>query len=180
MKVCEVTADFKMIQNDKGANGNKVYQITALDANVQDLLTIKHVDAAMEDGSTITRLSNILGDGIALTLQYFTSYIHHNHYLLSVYYESKTTEEIMKENNFVNPDGTSQQGNGDIAGMVAKVGVKTCALKSLKISKPDRSDWATAIIHMLNHPETTSKVEIEAIWNSITAMFSHLCKVNKQ
>lgn len=66
MKVCEVTADFKMIQNDKGANGNKVYQITALDANVQDLLTIKHVDAAMEDGSTIARLSNILSDGIAL------------------------------------------------------------------------------------------------------------------
>lgn len=66
MKVREVTADFKMIQNDKGANGNKVYQITALDANVQDLLTIKHVDAAMEDGSTIARLSNIFSDGIAL------------------------------------------------------------------------------------------------------------------
>ena len=68
----------------------------------------------------------------SLTLQYFTYCIHHNHYLLSVYYESKTTEEIMKENNSVNPDGMSQQGIGDIVGMVAKVGVKTCALKSLR------------------------------------------------
>lgn len=38
----------------------------------------------------------------------------------------------MKENNSVNPDGMSQQGIGDIVGMVAKVGVKTCALKSLR------------------------------------------------
>ena len=50
----------------------------------------------------------------------------------------------------------------------------------MPISKRDRSNWATAIIHVLNHPETTSKVEIEAVWNSITAMVSHLCKVNKQ
>lgn len=33
----------------------------------------------------------------------------------------------MKENNFVNPDGMSQQDIGDRVGMVAKVGVKTCA-----------------------------------------------------
>ena len=64
--------------------------------------------------------------------------------------------------------------------MVMKVGDKLCALKSLNISEGDRSNWATAIIHMLDRPTTASKAEIEAIWKSITAMFSDLCKVNKQ
>ena len=61
-----------------------------------------------------------------------------------------------------------------------KVGDKICALKYLKISKGDRSNWATAIIHMLDRLIAASKVEIEAIWKSITAMVSDLCKVNKQ
>ena len=64
--------------------------------------------------------------------------------------------------------------------MIKKVGDKICALKSLKISKGDRSNWATAIIHMLDRLTAASKVEIEAIWKSITAMVSDLCNVNKQ
>ena len=34
IKALEVTADFPMIQNDEGANGDKIYQITVLDENV--------------------------------------------------------------------------------------------------------------------------------------------------
>ena len=157
-----------------------------MDENVQDLLTIKNVDVAKEDGSTIARLLNIVSEGIALRNSdpYNTLpdvvYVRHNHYLLSVYCESKIAEEIMKEKAFVLPDGTSRQGIGDIAGMVMKVGDKICAFKSLKISKGDRSNWATAIIHMLDHLATASKVEIETICKSITAMVSDLCKVNKQ
>ena len=52
--------------------------------------------------------------------------------------------------------------------------------QDLKISKGDRSNWATAIIHILDLLATASKVEIEAIWKTITAMVSDLCKVNKQ
>ena len=59
-----------IIQNDEGANGDKIYQIIALDENVQDFLTIKNVDAVKEDGSTIARLSNVVGDGIALRKSY--------------------------------------------------------------------------------------------------------------
>ena len=66
MKAFEVTADFKMIQNDEGANGDKIYQITALVENVQDLLAIKNVDVAKEDGCTIAGLLNIVSDEIAL------------------------------------------------------------------------------------------------------------------
>ena len=52
--------------------------------------------------------------------------------------------------------------------------------QDLKISKGDRSNWATAIIHILDLLATASKVEIEALWKTITAMVSDLCKVNKQ
>ena len=114
------------------------------------------------------------------TLPDVVVYVRHNHCLLSVYCESKIAEKIMKEKAFVLPDGTSEQGIGDIAGMVVKVGNKICAIKFLKISKDDRSNWATAIIHMLHCSIAVSKVEIEAIWKSITAMVSNLCKVNKQ
>ena len=61
------------------------------------------------------------------------------------------------------PNGTSRQGTGDIASMVVKVGDKICALKSLNNSKGDRSNWATVILHMLDHLATASKVEIKAI-----------------
>ena len=64
--------------------------------------------------------------------------------------------------------------------MVIKVGDKIYALNSLKISKGGRSNWETAIIHMLDCITAASKVEIEAIWKSITAMVSDLCKVIKQ
>ena len=47
--------------------------------------------------------------------------------------------------------------------MLMKVGDKICTLKSLKISKDDRSNWQTAIIHMLDPQATVSKVKIEAI-----------------
>ena len=64
--------------------------------------------------------------------------------------------------------------------MVIKVGDKIRALKFLKISEGDRSNWATAIIQMFDRLTTASKVEIEAIWKSIRAMVSDLCKINKQ
>ena len=164
-----MTADFTMIQNDERANGDKIYQITALDENIQHFLTIKNVDVAKEDGSTIARLSNIVSDGI--TFRKSDSYnalpdvvcFRHNHYLISVYCEGKIAEEKMKEENFVLPDSTSRQGTGDIAAMVVKVGDKICALKSLNNSRGDRSNWATAILHMLDHLATASKVEIKAI-----------------
>ena len=109
-------------------------------------MEIKNVDVTKENGSTIARLSNIVSDAIALRksdrYNLFPDVVcaHHNHYLLSVYCESKIAKEIMKEKAFVFPDGTSQQGIGDIAGVVMKVGHKICALKSLKISKADMSD----------------------------------------
>ena len=106
--------------------------------------------------------------------------LRHNHYLLSIYCERKIAPETMTEKAFVLPDGTWQQGIGGIAGMVVKVVDKICALKSLKMSKVDRSNWATAIIHMLDCLATATKVKIEVIWKSITAMDSDLCKVNKQ
>ena len=168
-KAREVTADFTMIQNDERANGDKIYQITALDENIQHFLTIKNVDVAKEDGSTIARLSNIVSDGITFRKSDRFNALpdvvcfRHNHYLISVYCESKIAEEKMKEENFVLPDGTSRQGTGDIAGMVVKVGDKICALKSLNNSKGDRSNWATVILHMLDHLATASKVEIKAI-----------------
>ena len=107
-----MTANFTMINNDEGANGDKIYQITALDENVQDFLKIKNVDVAKEDGFTIARLSNIVNDGIALrksdlynTLPGVVC-VRHNHYLLSVYCESKMAKEIMKEKVMLNVGDT--------------------------------------------------------------------------
>lgn len=62
--------------------------------------------------------------------------------------------------------------------MLMKVEDKICALKSLKISKGDGSNWQTGIIHMLDPQATVSKVKIEAIWECIKAMVYNLCKVN--
>ena len=64
--------------------------------------------------------------------------------------------------------------------MVVKVGDKIRALKSLKIGKGDRSNWASAIIHLLDRLATATKVEVEDKWRSITAIVSDLCKVNKK
>ena len=64
--------------------------------------------------------------------------------------------------------------------MVMKIGDKIRALRSLKIFKGYRSNWATAIIHMFDRLTTALKVEIKTKWKNITAMVSDLHKVNKQ
>ena len=105
--------------------------------------------------------------------------IRSNHKLLSVYCEKRITEEMVEKKAFILPDGTSRQGVGDISAAVVKVGDKIRALKALQISKGNRSNWATAIIHMLDRLATSSKVTVDEIWQSITTMVSDLCKVNK-
>ena len=102
-----------------------------------------------------------------------------NHKWVSVFCE-KRVAEMAEKKAFILPDGTSRQGVGDIAGVVVKVGDKICALQGLKISKGDRKNWATTIAHMLDRLATASNVEVDDIWQSITAMVSDLCKVNKQ
>ena len=103
----------------------------------------------------------------------------HNHNLLAVYCESKIGEEMMAKKGFLMPDGTSQQGVGDIAANLVKIGDKFRALKTVKITQGTTNNWATAIIYMLRRLSVASNNDVHSIWGNVTALISDLCRVNK-
>ena len=105
--------------------------------------------------------------------------VRQNHHLLSVYCEGKIAEEMTAQKGFIMPDGTSRQGVGDIAACLVKTGDKFRALKSVQITKGTTNNWANAIIHMLKRLAIASNQDIMDIWQSVSAIISDLCKVNK-
>ena len=105
--------------------------------------------------------------------------VRHNHNLLAVYCEGKVAEELVLKKGFIMPDGTSRQGVGDIAATVAKVGDKFHALKTVKITKGTTNNWANDVTHMLQRLAKALNSDIHDIWQSVSAIISDLCKVNK-
>ena len=104
--------------------------------------------------------------------------VRNNHKLISVFVQGKIADEILENQGFIIPDGTSRQGIGEMSAAVVKVGGKFRALKGVKIGKSDRGNWAKAIYHMLDLLSTSSSHQIASIWENIVAMLSDLCKVN--
>ena len=107
------------------------------------------------------------------------SCVRHNHNLLAVYCEGKIAEELISKKGFIMPDGTSRQGVGDIAATITKTGDKFRALKSVQITKGTTNNWANAVVYMLKRLANASHSEVSAIWESVSAIISDLCKVNK-
>ena len=105
--------------------------------------------------------------------------VRQNHHLLSVYCEGKIAEELTTKKGFIMPDGTSRQGVGDIAASLVKTGDKFRALKSVQITKGTTNNWANAIIYMLKRLAVASNQDVKDIWQSVSAIISDLCKVNK-
>ena len=101
-----------------------------------------------------------------------------NHNLISVYREGKAADEILEQQAFIIPDGTSRQGVGNLAGAVVKVSSHIRALKCLQIGKDDRENWAKAIYYMLDRLATASNRDVGNIWWNLVVMGSDLCKVN--
>ena len=103
-----------------------------------------------------------------------------NHRLLAAYCESRVAKELLEsENAVLIPDGTARQGVGQIAASTLKVGEKIRALKSAKIEKGDRNNWANTIVYMLKRLATSSSSNVETVWKKVSAILSDLCKVNK-
>ena len=129
-----------------------------MEENSIQLINIEVPNTSKEEIPLIVKLSKIGTDSVSLRKSELCNTlldpvcVRHNHNLISVYC---------------------------YYGVVVKVRDKIRALKSMKVAKGDRKNWAATIIHMLDRP-TSSNVEIDAIWKNVTAIVSDLCKVNKQ
>ena len=80
-----------------------------------------------------------------------------NQNLISVYCEGKVADEILEDQAFIIPDGTSRKGVGNLAGAVVMVSSNIRALKCLQIGKGDRENWA-------NPTSTPHRFRVETAW----------------
>ena len=103
----------------------------------------------------------------------YTKCVRDNHNLISVFVQGKIANEILENQTFLIPDGTSWQEIGEVAAAVVKVWDKICAIKGVKIGKSDRENWAKAIYHMLDLLSTASSHQISSKWDKFESCYQN-------
>ena len=102
------------------------------------------------------------------------------HRVASCYLEGKVAEEMVGSGTaYLMPDGTSRAKVGRMGASLVHVGDKMRALKLQKMGNDTQDNWAETIIHQLKRLSTASDIPIEEIYETIKAIISDACSVNK-